>query len=63
MADVQIRIKKDGTVTFEVNGCTGTVCEDITKVLTSSLGDVEETRYKEEYAQVLPDYINVGEGE
>lgn len=61
-ANVEIKIDKKGNVTFEVNGCTGTVCEDITKVLTAQLGDIESQQLKAEYSE-NPDRLDVFEGE
>ena len=57
-AKIKIRIEKNGTVHFDVSGVEGTSCETLTEAITRSLGDVEQTDYKEEYVQENPDYIH-----
>jgi hypothetical protein len=58
MAKIKIRIEKNGTTHFDVSGVTGSDCETLTEALTRSLGDIEETNYKEEYVQENPDFIH-----
>ncbi len=56
---INIVFKKDGKTTIEVDGCTGTTCEDITKVLTQGLGEREEHVEKQEmYQNERPDYVS-----
>lgn len=59
--EVEIVIKKDGTISFEVAGVAGTRCEDLTEALIRNVGTVQQQEFTEEYCQERPDYINVNE--
>lgn len=59
---IKIRIKKDGTNTFEVEGAQGAECETLTEALMRGLGDVEEHVQTHEFDnQGLPDYVEAFE--
>ncbi len=49
MPKVDVYIKKDGTVSIDVNGAVGPACETITKILQESLGVSVESELKPEY--------------
>lgn len=58
-AKISLKIDKLAKVHVEVNGCTGTVCEDITEVLTRGLGETEEHVQKlEAFDNTRPDYVS-----
>lgn len=60
---IKIRLDKEGKTHIEVDGCSGTTCEDITKVLTQGLGETEEHVQKlEAYDNTEPDYVSNLEG-
>lgn len=60
-AQIKIRIDKKGDTFIEVNGVEGSACEQLTEKMMQALGETEEVKYKEEYEQILPDYLEVQE--
>ena len=48
---IRFTIRQDGTVTEEVEGVQGDVCESITRDLETRLGELENRVYKAEYYQ------------
>lgn len=60
---IKIRIDSDGNTHVDVNGVSGASCEDLTRILLQSLGEVEETVHNEQFTQELPDYISTYESE
>lgn len=61
MPKINAKIDRDGNISFEVNGVSGSSCEDLTSQLIQAIGEVEEKHYTEEYEQELPDRIDVYE--
>lgn len=49
MKEVQIVIKKDGSVTVDVVGAVGSECQDITKPLIDRLGKAGKETLKDEF--------------
>jgi hypothetical protein len=62
MANVKARIDKQGNLHVEVNGVEGASCTALTDALVHAVGDVETQELKEEYVEVLPDYIHAQDG-
>lgn len=60
---IKIRIDNDGNTHVDVAGVSGASCEDLTRILLQSLGEVEETIYNEAHTQEMPDYINTHESD
>jgi len=48
---IKFTISQDGTVTEEVIGTTGNVCENLTAEIEKKLGDLESRIHKAEYYQ------------
>jgi len=44
MAEIKIRIGKDGKFKLAVNGMKGSICKDLTKGLEKALGQVVESK-------------------
>ncbi len=44
MAEIKMRIAKDGKLKIAVNGVKGSACKDLTKALEKALGTVESTK-------------------
>lgn len=62
MSKITFHIKKDGTITADVNGAQGGVCHDMTKPFTDALGSVISTEEKPEvYDQIDDIYVEVTE--
>ena len=49
--EIDIEIRKDGTVGFGVKGVKGKKCQEITKFLEETLGEVLDVEYTSEYYQ------------
>lgn len=49
MADIEITIAPDGTITTKVKGHAGKGCRDLTKALRDALGTTVEDRTTSEY--------------
>jgi len=49
MSNIRVRISKDGAVTLDVLGGTGTSCSTLTKALQEALGPVAQESFKPEY--------------
>ena len=57
MAEIEIVVSADGTVTVEALGVIGTSCTDLTRAIEEALGTVEARSCKVEF------YESVAEGE
>lgn len=57
MAEIEIIVSPDGTVTVEAMGVVGPGCQDLTRAIEDALGTVESRQCKVEY------YESVAEGE
>ena len=50
MAQVSVKISKDGKqVEIDNIGFSGSACEDLTRAVASSIGNIEEQKMKPEY--------------
>ena len=49
MAEIQVVVAADGTVTIEALGVTGASCTDLTRALEEALGTVESRSCKVEF--------------
>ncbi len=49
---VIIRVDRDGKIQAEVNGVTGTGCQDLTITLLGAIGQVESQELKPEFFEV-----------
>lgn len=58
--EVVIEIDQTGKVTTEVNGCTGSGCENLTKAIEDALGTVESTERKQEFYKPVPQTVKAG---
>lgn len=57
MAEIKVKISPDGSKTeVEVNGISGTSCEDLTAGLQNALGMTEKTEHTAEYF-IQPDVM------
>ena len=57
MAEIEIVVSKDGTVTVEALGAVGAGCLDLTRAIEEALGSVESRSCKVEF------YESVAEGQ
>ncbi len=56
---IKVKLDKLGKTFIEVDGCAGTTCEDLTKVLVGGLGEREEHIQKlEAYDNERPDFVH-----
>ena len=56
---IKFRIRKDGVVEEQTEGCTGPVCEVLTKDVNAKLGELQYIEHKPEYYQTQSDVENV----
>lgn len=49
--EIDIEIRRDGTVGFGVTGVKGKKCQEITKFLEETLGEILDVEYTSEYYQ------------
>lgn len=63
-SEIEVVIKPDGSVTFEVKCAKGPSCMDLTRAIEQSLGEVVETERTPEFYQEAEesDRIRLGNG-
>lgn len=54
-AKIKVRIDKQGQVHIDVDGVTGTSCQDLTRLFEEKLGLDKEVQLKPDYDVVLDD--------
>jgi|TARA_B100000029_G_scaffold349333_1_gene341667 hypothetical protein len=56
---IKFRIRQDGTVEEQVEGCTGPACEILTKDINEKLGELQYIEHSSAYYQSQEDVENV----
>tara|TARA_B100001996_G_scaffold295307_1_gene235568 strand:+ start:220 stop:426 length:207 start_codon:yes stop_codon:yes gene_type:complete len=56
---ITYRIRQDGIVEEQVEGCNGDTCESITRDIENALGDLTRRIHTSEYYQAQKDVTNV----
>tara|TARA_B100001250_G_scaffold76395_1_gene62588 strand:+ start:1002 stop:1208 length:207 start_codon:yes stop_codon:yes gene_type:complete len=56
---IKFRIRQDGTVEEQVEGCTGPACELLTNDINEKLGELQYIEHSSEYYQKQEDVENV----
>jgi len=56
---IKFKIRQDGTVEEQVDGCTGSACEVLTKDINNKLGDLEYIEHTAEYYQTQEEVTDV----
>lgn len=62
MADIEITIAPDGTITTRVKGAKGKGCRDLTKALRDALGTTVEDRATSEYYEQAAEGVRIKGG-
>ncbi len=56
---IKFRIRQDGTVQEEVEGCTGPACEILTEDINNKLGELQYIEHNADYYKTQEDVSNV----
>lgn len=62
MADIEITVAPDGTITTKVKGAKGRGCRDLTKALRDALGTTVEDRATAEYYETGTEGSRIKQG-
>lgn len=62
MADIEITVAPDGTITTKVKGHAGKGCKDLSKALRDALGTTVEDRTTSEYYEQATEGVRIKGG-